>query len=428
MGELINLNKPSRSGFITNYPDFRYWKSRGADLRNQSLNIYVHIPFCIQKCAYCYYFTLKYKGQDQVEDYVSSLCQEISIKSRIFQLNRRKINSIYLGGGTPSILKKEQLLKIKECIESNFELNGYEFTIEAEPHTINKNKIAEFKDAGITRISLGVQSFCDDVIKLSERKHSKQKALDTINLILDKGHHILNIDLLSGLAGDTLTTWEDTVDTALASGVHNITIYKMEAYSNTLFFNSGIRKNQIELPSEKLELEFMKLAIDKIGKSIYKPWSTFTFIKDDKYAHEYIHNIWHGADLCSFGPSAYSKIGSFCHQNTNSYKNYFSKIEEDELPINRGYTLNSKDEQVQDILLGFKFCQFDRISFYNKHGFDIYGLLKEDVERLIQNGFVLVDETSVILTSKGLLYGDFVGKYIAGAFKKLFGKDEFSLN
>ncbi len=428
MSDIISIDNPSRKGFITNYPDFRYWKSNEINFGSQPINIYIHIPFCIQKCAYCYYFTLKYKGQDQVEDYVNCLCEEIKIKSREFHLKNRKVDAIYIGGGTPSLLKKKQIEKIKECIASNFVLDKYEFTIEAEPHTINKNKISEFKEVGITRISLGIQSFCDKVIKLSDRKHTKQKALDTIDIILDSGHHILNIDLLSGLAGDTLLSWEDSINTALNSGVHNITIYKMETYSNTLFFDSGIRKKEIELPSDEIEVEFMKLAIEKFGNSNYTPWSTFTFIKDNKYPHDYIHNIWHGADLCSFGPSSYSKIGTYCHQNTNSYKNYFSKIDEGNLPINRGFQLNSKDEQVQDILLSFKFCDFNRQSFHQKHGFDIYTVLKNDFDKLINSDYITVDKTTIKLSPKGILYGDFVGKYVANALKNVLGHDDFNLN
>lgn len=428
MSDSFDQNKPSRSGFITNYPDFRYWKSHNVESIAQPLNVYVHIPFCIQKCAYCYYFTLKYQGKDQVDKYVDALCNEITLKSEALRLQNRKLNSLYFGGGTPSLLREEQFLKIKACLESNFLMDDFEFTIEAEPHTITDQKIKLFNNLGINRISLGVQSFCDEVIKLSDRKHSKQKALDVINKILDKGQQVLNVDLLSGLAGDTLESWGSSIDTALSCGAHNITIYKMEAYSNTLFFDSGVRKNEISLPSDEQELEFMKLAIDRIGGSNYTPWSTFTFIKDGKYAHDYINNIWHGADLCSFGPSSYSKVGLYCHQNTNSYKNYFTKIEAKELPINRGFNLNSKDEQVQSILLSFKFCNFDRQWFCKKHGFDLYIVLKNDLDKLVDDDYIAIDASTIKLTPKGILYGDYVGKRIAHAFKAFLGQDDFNLD
>jgi oxygen-independent coproporphyrinogen III oxidase len=420
---------PSRENFITNYPNFRYWKGNQESYASEYVNIYIHIPFCMQRCAYCYYFTLKYSGQNQVEEYLSALCHEIKLKSQEFSLHKRKVKSIYFGGGTPSILKKDQLFRIKQALLSNFSMDdAYEFTMEAEPHTITPGKVKEYKEIGITRISLGIQSFSDHVIQQSERRHTKQKALDVINIILNENHHVLNIDLLSGLVGDTIQTWEDTIDTALSSGVHNITIYKMEAYSNTSFFKQGVRNNTIELPSDQMELEFMKLALRKIDASNYKPWATFAFIKDGKYAHDYIYNIWHGEDLCSFGASAYSKIGDYCHQNVNSFKNYVAKIAENQLPIYRGHHLSSKDKMVQDILLNFKFCSFSREHFARTHGFDLYILLKKELDKLLYEEFIIMDDKTINLTMKGTLYGDFVGKYIARSLKNLLGHDDFNIN
>lgn len=423
--------KPSRKVFTANYPHFRYWKKSVIDdmLAEEPLNIYIHIPFCLQKCAYCYYKTDILKNRSELEVFVNALCREIKIVNERFHLKKRPVKTIYIGGGTPSLLTLDMLKRIGETLNENFNIDvkNLEFTIEAEPRTISAKKVKSYKESGINRISIGVQSFSDEIIKLSGRNHTGENALKAIDTAKNADPMIVNIDLLSGLAGETNETWGKTVDTAIKTNIHSITVYKLEVHLNTEFFSKSVRKKVVQLPSESQELHFMKLAIEKFEASNYKPWSFFTFTRDGKFNHHYAANLWRDEDCCAFGPSAYGKLGNYHYQNSAILESYLALVKDKKPPVIRAYKLTGKDLMIKDVLLGMKLHSFDRTHFIRKHGFDFCNVIRDTVENLHSQGYILLDDTTITLTSRGLLYGDYVGKKLAFSLKKYLGLDELSL-
>ena len=421
--------KPSRTGFVANYPPFRYWKKSVVDdmLTYQPLNIYIHIPFCLQKCAYCYYKTDILRSGNELEQYIDTVCGEIKLAGERFHFKQRPLNSVYIGGGTPSLLAEPQIRKVVGTLHEAFNFEGPEFTIEVEPRSVNKKKLTLYKELGATRISIGVQSFCDEIIKMSERKPVAEKALTIIAHILDMGDVVLNIDLLSGLAGETRETFEKSIDTAVSTNVHSITIYKMETYHNTKFFNRNVRKQTLDLPSEEEEVFFMQIAIDKLTVANYQPWSFFTYTRGGKFPLHYAVNTWRGQDCCAFGSSAFGKLGNYNYQNASNVKSYMIMINERNLPIIRAFKLTGKDLMVKDLLLGLKFPQLDRKEYEAKHGIDFCRVIGDTVEELCSDRYIEVTADAVILTPTGLLYGDWVGKRLAGALRNYLGADKLSL-
>jgi len=419
----------SRKDFIANYPHFRYWKNNSVAslLQPEPLNIYLHIPFCAQKCSYCYYKTEGYRNPAQLQRYIEGLCKEMKLVSRQFNLQKRPVKSIYIGGGTPSLLNDDMLGQILASLKEHFQIDEPEFTLEAEPRTINEKKLATLKKFGVTRMSIGVQSFNDEIIKKSGRNHSAQKALDAVKLIKEHSDITINIDLLSGLAGETMETWKGSVDTAIAAGVHNITVYKMEVYLNTEFFSQSVRKKLIELPSEEQELEFMKAAIEKFKAANYKPWSFFTFTRDGGFHHQYASNLWKGEDCCAMGSSAFGLLGKYNYQNANEVDAYLGMVDEKKIPIIRAYEMTNKDIMLRDILLGMKLAEMNRSDFVAKHGFDFCELIPGTIEELVEKEFIQLDEHKIALAPKGILYGDYVGKRLAYSLKNHLGDDKLNL-
>lgn len=420
----------SRKGFVSNYPHFRYWRKPAAEkmLAEEPVNIYIHVPFCAQKCAYCYYKTELYSNPAQLEAYVDALCEEIRLAKARFHFGNRPVHSIYFGGGTPSLLKAELLEKIVQTLKENFNIEHPEFNMEAEPRTITEKKVETYKALGVTRMSIGVQSFCDEVIALSGRKHSAEKALKAIETVkgVDK-NMVINIDLLSGLAGETNETWLKSIDTAIGTGVENITVYRMEVYLNTEFFNKSVRKKQIQLPSEAEEIRFMELAMERFGAADYRPWSFFTFTPGGGHHHHYAGNIWKGEDCFAFGSSGFGQLGNYNYQNSADLGSYISLIGDGKLPIIRAHRITSKDMMVKDIMLGMKLASFDRGRFVEKHGFDFCDVISDTVEELRDGGFIRLEDDLIVLDRKGILYGDYVGKRLAFAMKKYLGLDALNL-
>jgi oxygen-independent coproporphyrinogen-3 oxidase len=418
---------PDRGEFYTNYPFYKYWKNgpNSSLTGPEVLNIYIHIPFCIQICDYCFYMKELVKSKDQVDEYVEALCREIELVSTRLCLRHRTIESIYIGGGTPSVLTEKQFKKIVDTLAKFHVVEGAEFTFEAEPGTFTSLKLGWYKETGVNRVSMGVQSFVNEIIQMSSRKHTVQQAINSIKMVQDAGGFIINIDLLSGLAGETMDTWKATMDIAVQQPIDTITVYKMKAYANTVFFKKGVHKQEIHLPSDLEEFAFFNYAFDKLSEEGFTRWTNFAFSRSG-YRHKYIENTWRGGDLVSYGASSFGKLGNTNYQNLNNIEQYIQKINKNELPVFRSYTLTHKDQIVKELLLcASRLSSYSKQEFIDKFGFDYFNLIPETLDELNTAGLITGDSQDLILTRKGIVYGDFVGKILAMAVKSKIGDDAF---
>lgn len=420
---MINTRKdnsywdPARKGFVTNYPNFLHWKKLSAPemADNRPLNVYVHTPYCIQHCAYCYYKTINLRGTNKsqrIDQYIDALCREIELASDYYQLHNRPVVSVYFGGGTPSLLNEAQLQRVLETVQRNLNLSAAtEFTVEAEPVTITQSKTEVLKQMGVNRVSMGVQSFDDGIIKRSNRLDDEKKVLRAIEMVKTMGVAI-NIDLMSGLAGETKETWEYSVKRAIESGVESITVYKTELYTNTPYYKE-VRNDTLNLPDDDQELIFMNYAMNELTQVDYKPWSFFTFTKSGQHQHQYATSTFLGEDCYAFGTSAFGKLGNYLFQNSNDEQKYMALLAEDQLPITRGHYLTSIDTMIREVVMGMKLVRFDLRRFQNRHGFRLEKLCADTLEKLVNEGYITVSEDEIQLTSKGILYGDYSGKSLA---------------
>ena len=413
--------EPKRLPLNPNYPPFRQWKRSvvGDLLTEKPLNIYVHIPFCTQRCAFCYYKTVDLKENPEVEGYVAALCKEIEMVTKRFHLEERKVASIYFGGGTPTLLREHHFEKLVECLHNNFKIDSPQFTVEAEPLTISESKMKILSKLGVSRVSLGVQSFCDPIIKLSGRGHDEKQAFRAIKIVRETGDWSVNIDLLSGLAGETEETWGRSVESALSTGVESITVYKMEAFSNTQVYQLGVRENTLALPSDEQELKFMQYAMEQFEQANYRPWSFFTFTKNGHYVNEYTQSIFETTDLYGFGASAYGVLGDVLLQNTIDLEKYTATVDAGEIPLARGHHLNSLEKMRREVLLGMKLLRLNLRDFQKRHGFKLESLCSSLLKQLEVEGFIFLCENKVELTAKGILYGDYVGQTLVDSLKQM---------
>ena len=413
--------EPKRLPLNPNYPPFRQWKRSavGDLLTEKPLNIYVHIPFCTQRCAFCYYKTVDLKENPEVEGYVAALCKEIEMATKRFHLGERKVASIYFGGGTPTLLREHHFENLVECLHNNFKIDSPQFTVEAEPLTISESKMKILSKLGVSRVSLGVQSFCDPIIKLSGRGHDEKQAFRAIKIVRETGDWSVNIDLLSGLAGETEETWGRSVESALSTGVESITVYKMEAFSNTQVYQLGVRENTLALPSDEQELKFMQYAMEQFEQANYRPWSFFTFTKNGHYVNEYTQSIFETTDLYGFGASAYGVLGDVLLQNTIDLEKYTATVDAGEIPLARGHHLNSLEKMRREVLLGMKLLRLNLRDFQKRHGFKLESLCSSLLKQLEVEGFIFLCENKVELTAKGILYGDYVGQTLVDSLKQM---------
>jgi len=413
----------TRKGFILTYPMFRYWGKESVEdgMKPAPLNLYVHTPYCIQRCAYCYFktTTLKENRLQEIDRYVSSVCKEMEIGAKKFNLGERPVETVYFGGGTPTLMSEENIEKLFAALRANFNIVKPQITFEGEPVTLTPRKAAILERNGVNRISLGIQSFKEEVVFQTGRHDTEKQTMDAIALAKSTGAQV-NIDLISGLGGETPETWAYSVQRAIEADLHNITIYKLELYANTPYY-SAERHHELELPSDELELELIKYAVAELKKHGYHPINTFTWAKDRAYDQLNTRSKWTGHDNYAVGVSAFGNLGRWNYQNTNDIAAYADIVEQGELPAFRGYTCTSFDMMVRDAVLGIKLIDLDLVRFRNKHGFDLKSICAAELAELQEDGFVTSDDRYLSLTEQGVLYGDHVARILEGSLKRLAG-------
>jgi oxygen-independent coproporphyrinogen-3 oxidase len=418
-----DASEVTRRGFVTNYPAFRHWRREAADegLTQKPLNIYLHLPYCVQRCAYCHFktTTLQKTQLAAIDRYVAAVCREIEVAAERFQLRSRPAISLYFGGGTPSLLSGENIDRIMQSLRRHLTLADPEIVVEAEPVTLTPAKAAMLAAHGVNRISLGIQSFAEEIVFRTGRRDTEKRALEAVDVALATGA-VVNIDLISGLAGDRADTWAYSVRRAIETGVHAITVYKLEVYANTEYF-ADLKRQKIELPSDEDELALARYAFDELRAADYRPVSFFTFTRGGAYAQRHITTRWQGVDTYAFGSSAFGSLGNWAYQNTADVDRYSELVESGVPPIVRGYVYNSLEAMTRDVLLGMKLVRFDRKAFKRRHGVDVIRLCRPVIERLHDEQFIAVDDDAITLSDKGILYGDFVGRTLATALEQMAG-------
>ena len=278
------------------------------------LGIYVHIPFCIRKCKYCDFVSYAGKTCDEQKEYVNKICEEIK-KQGIKLSEKYLVDTVFFGGGTPTILDAEDLAKILNTIKSNFNCHLVEISFEANPGTIDRTKLTKLKEAGFNRISIGVQSFDDSILDTLGRIHDSKAAEAAVNMALELGFNT-NLDLMFGVPGQTLDIWKYTLQKAIELNPNHISFYSLQLEEGTPLYES-YRFGDLELPTWEENRAMYQLALDMLKSAGYvhyeisnatkpgyqckhnlKYWSMDEYLGIGEAAHSYIdgHRIGSGAD------------------------------------------------------------------------------------------------------------------------------------
>lgn len=308
-------------------------------MTNNEMSIYIHIPFCEQKCNYCAFASFC-ANQQQIENYIEKLCQEI--ESRKLD---KKVSSIYIGGGTPSILSESQIERIVKTIFDHFDVyQDAEFTIEANPNSINESKLKKWKSLGINRLSVGVQSLNDKSLKKIGRLHTKNMALEKIALAC-KFFDNVSADLIVGLEGETGKSLESYAQKLLELKVKHISCYLLEIYQNTKLSQLITQKKYKPLDDEHMILAFNKLSNFLQDKNLLRyEISNFCY---DGFQSKHNLNYWARGNYLGFGLSAHSYIDGCRRANAETFEGYFSNIFQIE-------NLSVKEEIEEIIMLGLR--------------------------------------------------------------------------
>lgn len=283
--------------------------------------IYIHIPFCKSKCIYCDFYSIT--NSNNIEKYVDAICKETTIRKNYLQAE--KIESIYFGGGTPSLLDVKYINRIIQTIQSNFTItNACEITIEVNPDDISENYAIELKLTSINRISIGIQSFNDDELRMLNRRHDSSQAINAVKILQKNGLDNISVDLIYGLPGSSLKSWKNSIFQAINLNVQHISAYHLTYEKGTPLFKSYKAKKTIPI-EEDLSISQFELLIDALSENDYEQYEISNFSKIG-FASIHNSNYWKQKKYLGTGASAHSYDIESRQWNVSNAENYIDAI------------------------------------------------------------------------------------------------------
>lgn len=407
------------SYFISNYPPYSQWNrdnlpeveaAMAAPPRDVPLGLYLHIPFCRKRCKFCYFKVFTDRNAADIERYVSALSREIELVSQQPVMGGRPFRFVYFGGGTPSYLSARQLTSLVDRLRANISWDqAEEVTFECEPGTLKEPKIQTLRELGVTRISLGVENFTDEVLKENGRAHLSEEVYRAWDWIQKAEFPNVNIDLISGMVGESWDNWKYNVRKALELSPDSITIYQMELPFNTVY-SKDILGNQIETPVADWPTKraWVDYAFNEFLANGYHINSAYTVVKDpDKVNFSYRDNLFRGSDLLATGIASFGHVSGVHYQNKAEWEDYLTDLlEHSRLPLGRAYKPTPLQSLIRELILQLKCGVLDVGYFREKYDVDILEQFSDVWNSHRENGFLEYDQDQVRLTRKGLLHAD----------------------
>lgn len=367
----------------------------------KNLGIYVHIPFCKKKCDYCDFVSFEAENNVQ-EKYVDALCMDI--KNSAIKFQEYEINTMYFGGGTPSYISENLIVKILKEIQKNYKIaNNAEITIEVNPGTVNKEKLEIYRKSGFNRISIGLQSTHDRLLKLIGRIHTYNEFLETYKLAREVGFENINVDLMLALPTQTMEELVDSVNKIINLKPEHISIYSLILEENTPLYNK-VFSGKLEILDEELEREMYWKTKKIFEKNKYNHYEISNFSKKG-FESKHNMNCWLQEEYLGFGISAHSYFNNKRFARTSNLNEYIKNIEmnnsEKNIEINEVQNRESKAKEY--MLLGLRKIDGVSISAFERK-FEINPLFyfRFEISKLEEEGLLEVDLDNIKLTDKGL--------------------------
>jgi oxygen-independent coproporphyrinogen III oxidase len=362
--------------------------------------IYLHIPFCKSRCSYCDFATDVFKNNETVERYVSAICREIQDSE--FQISN-SVETIYFGGGTPSLLSPKQLEKILNVIYKTFAVDEkIELTIELNPATVSLETLIEYRKLGVNRASFGVQTFDDTELKRLARGHDANDVRETLRLLREADFDNISFDLIAGLPRQTVADWERNLDEALKLMPEHLSLYLLEITESTPLAEQ-IRTNRQPMPDEELSSEMYEMMLRKTAEKGYEQYEISNFCQPN-FEAKHNSKYWLCEPVYAFGVSAHSFDGKTRTANERDTNKYVSMIENDESTV----VFRDEIDLASDVaFLGLRSTGGLDLEVYKlRFGIDLQAKFTDDLQRLRELELIEFAGNKLKLTVKGMVYSN----------------------
>ena len=369
--------------------------------------IYLHIPFCRSRCSYCDFATDVFKNAETVERYVDALVSEIENSSRLPLYGSHPVDTIYFGGGTPSLLSPRQLEKILDSIYKRFPVEkNIELTMEMNPATVTLETLKEYRNLGVNRASFGAQTFDDAELKRLGRRHTAEDVRETIELLRRANFTNVSFDLIAGLPRQSIADWERNLDEALKLKPEHISLYLLEIHEGTPLAEQ-IRSARQPAPDEDLAGEMYELMLDKTSAKGYEQYEISNFSLPG-FASRHNSKYWLCEPVYAFGVSAHSFDGKRNRwANERDTNRYVTLIENNQTPVAEKTELDAKQLSAEFAFLRLRLSEGLHLVEYEKRfGIDLREKFAEDLARLEDLGLIEFDADFLKLTRRGFVFSN----------------------
>lgn len=372
----------------------------------KELGIYIHIPFCKQKCKYCDFISYSNK-EEKIKEYIKALQKEIQIKLKKYQ-KEYLVDTIYLGGGTPSYIEPEKIEDIIKTVKNIIQMKeNVEITIEVNPGTVTKRKLEIYKNVGINRLSIGLQTTNHERLKQIGRIHTYEMFLETYQMAKEVGFTNINVDLMIGLPKQRLKEIETDLENILLLQPNHISIYSLIVEEGTVL-EKELREGKLILPEEDLEREMYWKVKEILEKNEYEHYEISNFAKKG-YQSKHNWNCWNQKEYLGFGIAAHSYMNNIRYSNIDNLQEYIEQMQcaekiEDLKKIEQIQEVQNKEEKQKEYMLlglrklkGISIQEFKKIFLENP----IY-LYRKELDKLVKEELIEVDLDSIRLSNRGL--------------------------
>ena len=371
--------------------------------------IYIHVPFCKSKCAYCNFFSLV--SEKKIVDYVDALKKEMVARNQY--LEGEKVKTIYFGGGTPSLLPTKYIGDILEVLNKNFDvISNPEITLEANPDTVSKEQLYSLKSMGVNRISVGIQSFHDDDLKYLGRKHDSRHALRIIDDLKSVAFDKITLDLIYGIPTLTEEKWSKNLDIFFSTGISHLSAYSLTVEPKTIL-GQKIEKGELQDVNEEEAIRHYEILVERTKENGFEHYEISNFAKPGcRSQHNSIY--WKDEKYLGLGPSAHSYDGKSRQWNVSNLMKYIELV--GEIGEGRGedkccyyerevLTKNDKfNEYVMTSLRTSWGCDIEKIT--SEYGAFYAEYFLKNVGKYLDSGMMLKNDNAFVLTDKGMLFAD----------------------
>lgn len=368
---------------------------------SEAAGLYIHIPFCVKKCSYCGFYSST--SISLVPDFLQALFKEMEITAHKFGA----FDTVYIGGGTPSLLRPQQLGEILKRVHSHFDLqSGAEITLEANPGDLDRPFLQELVALGFNRLNVGVQSFEDKVLQFLGRRHSSEEALSAVEHSRWAGFDNLGLDLIYGIPGQSTESWLASLARAVALGPEHLSCYQLSVEKNTPL-EKEFARGKFALPGEEQQYDFFMKTAEFLENSGYLHYEVSNFARGIKYFSRHNQKYWDHTPYLGLGPAAHSFLGNQRWWNYPSLQQYLAEIQQARSPIQATEILTPEQLRLEAIYLGLRTRKGIHLKdLLENYEYDLLAGKRGLLTRLQQEGFLAIEDDHVYPTRAGLVVAD----------------------